>query len=144
MILIAVLSLLAACGGGPAPIQPTPLPTLTPTPRSTALPPVATEQPLGSANRPYQVVLVPPENSSATGTSLETFLNNRTGATFKVQIVASYGDVLNALCSDVPTFGWVDGLSLLAANAQGCSTPTIKLKRGTQPPASAPISSCAR
>ncbi len=131
IVVTVLLFLLAACGGGPAAPTVTPLPSLTPTPRSTALPPVATEQALGSADRPYQVVLVPPENSSATGTALETFLTNRTGETFKVQIASGYGDVLSALCSDVPTFGWLDGLSLLAAEAQGCSTPALRIKIGT-------------
>jgi phosphonate transport system substrate-binding protein len=103
----------------------------TPTPRSTALPTVATQEAIGSEGRPYQVVIVPPASSAATGTSLQNFLKARTGKVFKVEIVNSYGDVLKALCSDVPTFGWVDGPALLAANAQGCSTLAIKVRLGS-------------
>jgi phosphonate transport system substrate-binding protein len=95
------------------------------------LPTVATQEAIGSQARPYQVVIVPPASSSATGTSLQNFLKARTGKAFKVEIVGSYGDVLNALCSDVPTFGWVDGPALLAADAQGCSTLALKVRLGS-------------
>jgi ABC-type phosphate/phosphonate transport system substrate-binding protein len=129
--LIVLVAIAAACGGGAKPIPPTLPPAPTPTPRSTALPTVATQEAIGSESRPYQVVIVPPASSSATGTSLQNFLKDRTGKTFKVEIVNSYADVLSALCSDVPTFGWVDGLALLAADAQGCSTLALKITQGS-------------
>jgi len=128
--LIALSLLLAACGGVTTPVPPTPTPTLTPTPRSTALPPAATEQALGSSNRPYQVVFVPPKDSTSTGTSVATFLQDRTGLAFKADVKAS-ADALNDLCvSENPTFAWVDGLTLLTAQAQGCGTIAARYKVG--------------
>src|SRR5262249_21931376 len=85
LIVLVLGSTLAACGGGATPIAATLPPPPTPTPRETLLPTVGTSVPLGSSDRPYQVILVPPKDSTATGTSLETFLNDRTGLKFKVQ-----------------------------------------------------------
>lgn len=128
MTLFVLAAILVACGGGATAVPPTLPPSATPTLRPTLLPTVGTSVPLGSENRPFQVILVPPKDSSETGTSLAKFLNDRTGLVFKVEIVSSYGDVLAALCGDTPTFGWVDGWAMLAAQAQGCSTPALKIQ----------------
>ncbi len=118
--------IIVACGGGPVNIQSTPLPTDTPTPRATPLPTVPTAVPYGSTNQPFEVVLVPPQDSTATGKSLADLLNNNTNRTFKVIIAASNAEVLTALCGPVPTVAFVDGWTLAAAQAQGCATPVIK------------------
>jgi ABC-type phosphate/phosphonate transport system substrate-binding protein len=129
---VLVLSLLlASCGSGGQTVLPTLPPTSTPLPRSTPLPTVGTQVPLGSTERPFLIALVPPKDSTATGTSLGTFLSERTGMTFKVDVYTSYGDVLTSLCGETPTFAWVDGLTLLAAQAQGCAAPALKFRRGT-------------
>jgi ABC-type phosphate/phosphonate transport system substrate-binding protein len=128
MTVFVLATILVACGSGATAIPPTLPPSATPTLRPTLLPTVGTSVPLGSEARPYQVILVPPKDSSETGTSLAKFLNDRTGLAFKVEIVSSYGDVLAALCGETPTFGWVDGWALLAAQAQGCSTPALKIQ----------------
>jgi phosphonate transport system substrate-binding protein len=130
-VVIVLSLLLASCGGGGQIVQPTLPPTSTPLPRSTPLPTVGTQVPLGSAARPFLIALVPPKDSTATGTSLGTFLSDRTGLTFKVDILTSYGDAMSALCGETPTFAWVDGLTLLAAQAQGCAVPALKFRRGT-------------
>jgi ABC-type phosphate/phosphonate transport system substrate-binding protein len=86
--------------------------------------------PFGGADHPYQVLLVPPATSSETGTALAAFLKDRTGLTFKVNIVQSNSDVLAALCSPTPTFGWVDGWTLFAAIEQGCGNVALRVKQG--------------
>ncbi len=76
-----------------------------------------------------------PEDSTATGTSLETFLNDRTGLSFKVETISSTDpnrpNALDALCGGTPTFGWVDGWTLLAAEALGCAQPVLKARLNT-------------
>jgi ABC-type phosphate/phosphonate transport system substrate-binding protein len=133
LILMAAIS---ACGGGGTPVPATVPPSATPTPHSTALPTVGTTVPLGSSERPFQVVVMLPEDSTATGTSLASFLNERTGLTFKVEVISSTDpnrpNALEALCGGTPTFGWVDGWTLLAAQAQGCAEPVLRLRRNTE------------
>src|SRR5262245_45084743 len=130
-----LMSLLAACGNA-TPIPATLPPTLTPTPKSTPLPTVGTSVPLGSATRPYQVVIMLPEESTATGSSLQEFLNDRTGLTFKVETISATdsnrANALDALCGGTPTFGWVDGWTLLAAEMQDCAAPVLKLRRNLE------------
>jgi ABC-type phosphate/phosphonate transport system substrate-binding protein len=127
-LLLLMFAVLSACGGGATPFPTALPPTLTPTPRSTPLAPVATEDPLGSEVHPYQVILVPASSSSATGTDLAKFLNDRTGKTFKVQLATSASEVLSALCTGTPAFGWGDGWLLLAAQSENCGTTALLIK----------------
>ena len=132
--LSALALLVSACGPTVTPV-PTPLPpTLTLTPRSTILPtPVVTAvSPLGSADRPFQIVLVPPKDSIATGTSLATFLSDTTSKTFNIALQKTDGDILNALCGDKPTIAWVDGWTLLSTLAQNCGFVTARIRNGGQ------------
>lgn len=108
-----------------------PIPTIP----STPLPTVVTQVPYGlvdvTGSPPYVVALVPPPQSDATPSGLEQFLNDKSDPkrTFKVKVLASSADVLTALCSDMPTFGWVDGWTLLAALNRGCGQPVLKVQR---------------
>src|SRR5262245_13490388 len=77
-------------------------PTLSPTPRSTPLPTVQTQVPFGSTDRPYQLLVVPPPDSAATGKSLEDFLQTNLAVPIKVDVVQSDGDIVAALCSPAP------------------------------------------
>jgi ABC-type phosphate/phosphonate transport system substrate-binding protein len=122
VVLLCVTFILAGCGSvGPVA---TPLPAATYTPRATLLPTVATAVPFG-VDKPYEIVLVPPSDSSATGTSLASFVKERTTLAFKVNIVSTNAEVIAALCSATPTFAWVDGWTMLAAQAKGCGTPML-------------------
>lgn len=120
--------LLGACGGRPAATA-TPAPTATPTPISAPLPPVATVIPFGSEDRPYRIYFVPPAESDATGRAVEDALIARSGSTFRAELVTSQAEVLAALCSDNPSFGWVDGWTMLAAIARGCARPLLSIER---------------
>ncbi len=126
---ILIMLMLPACGGNSF-VQPTPRPpTFTPTPRSTPLPTVATQVPLGSESRPYHVAFVAPDQN-ASGSELARYLSDQTSVAFEVDLLSSYAEVLRQLCSDKPTFGWLDGRALLAAQAQGCGVPVLKFQQG--------------
>src|SRR3954468_16764292 len=105
MLLTLVVLALTACGC-PAAIPATHTPAPTPTPRSTPLATVSTPVPFGSADKPYQVVILPPAGSDTSPKALNDFLNERTGQVVKVTLAASQAEVLSALCSPVPTFAW--------------------------------------
>ncbi len=121
---------LAACGGGPAAIAATHTPAPTSTPRATPLPTVGTPVPFGSADKPYQVVILPPTGSDTSPKALNDYLNNRTGQVFKVTLAASEDEALNSVCSSVPTFAWLDSWTLLAAQAKGCGDIVLRIKQG--------------
>lgn len=130
LVTLLITLLIAACGGG-ASVQPTPRPpTATATPRSTALPTVATQVPLGSEARAFHVAFVP-SDKNASGSELARFLSDQTHTAFEVDLLSSYADALRQLCSDKPTFAWLDGRALLAAQAQGCGAPALKFQQGT-------------
>lgn len=128
-LLFGVL-MIAACSSVTQ-AQPTPRPpTATATPRSTVLPTVVTQVPIGSEGRAYHVALVAPD-ANASGSELAAFLNKRLDISFQVDLLPTYADVLRQLCSDKPTFAWLDGRALLAAQAQGCGTAVFKFGQGT-------------
>jgi len=130
LTLLILLSLtLVACGGRSGP-QATRPPDVSPTPRATLLPTVATQVPYGSADKPYQVIVLPPADTSANPQDLADFLKARTNLSFNVTLAATDAEVLEALCGPVPTFAWVDGWVLLAAQAQGCGNITLRIKQG--------------
>jgi ABC-type phosphate/phosphonate transport system substrate-binding protein len=132
LTLTTVFTLLTACGGNLTPTATPEPPTLTLTPRSTALPTLTGTAfvSMGSADKPFQLVLIPPKDSNDTGESLAKALSQATGKVFKVKLVTSNNDVLNALCSSIPTVAWADGWTMLSAAAQGCGTIAAKIKVG--------------
>jgi ABC-type phosphate/phosphonate transport system substrate-binding protein len=113
-------------------VTPTPLPTatLTPTPFSTALPTVEPQATYGGDARPYQLLLQAPDASSNAVDGLESFLNDNAGFTFTVTRAESGAAALTALCGATPTLAFVDGWTLLAAQAQGCARPILSYVRG--------------
>lgn len=124
--------LLAACSGGPATPPPTHLPTATPTPRSTPLPPVPTAVPAGSEGNPLTILMLPQGSRRAAvraAGNLEDMIQELTGLVVDIQTVNSYGEIVAQLCSPVPVAGWVDGLSYIVAEAQGCADPALRVER---------------
>jgi len=49
---------------------------------------------------------------------------------FKEITASSDADLVDTLCGSVPTFAWVDGWTLLAAQAKGCGNVTLQIKQG--------------
>lgn len=132
MVVLALL--LSSCrrfGGG----EPTARPTLTSTPRSTALPPVATAVPVGAADNPLRMAFVAQESRAVTSAiaDLEAALLEVSGLNLIVERVDTDAEALAALCAspngDV-TVAWLNGVAYAAAYAQGCGTAQLQIQRG--------------
>jgi ABC-type phosphate/phosphonate transport system substrate-binding protein len=122
---------LVACGGGGGATPVYVPPVYTPTPLSLPLPTVATQAPFGSTDRPYKVIIVPPKGSDASARPLQTFLGQQMEAqVFTVEVAIKQSEALTALCGEIPTVAWVDGWTLLAAQAQGCGQAVLRIQRG--------------
>ncbi len=117
-------------------VGPTPLPTLSPTPRSTALPALPTSVPLGSTENPLQMYITESNvvSMDADVTNLQAALTDLTGLTINVLLTERPADALAALCASAEStvsIAWLDGLTALAAEAQGCGTMTLVLERNS-------------
>ncbi|MFO7322497.1 MAG: PhnD/SsuA/transferrin family substrate-binding protein [Chloroflexota bacterium] len=111
------------------------MPTATPTPRSTPLPPVPTAIPSGSEENPVRMVIVPASSGLSArraARELETSLSERTGRAVEVVLADRYAEALAALCDSVGgvvNVAWLDGVSYAAAEAQACGTPLLQVER---------------
>jgi hypothetical protein len=126
---LATSLLLAACGaaGGRATQVVFSAPQFTPTPLSEPLPTVATQVPFGVEGRPYRVIVV---SDTGGGRALNDFLNEQTGRAFEVRLVETSAEGLALLCGEIPAFLFSDGLTMLAAQNQGCGRPALLVERG--------------
>lgn len=115
--------------------------TLTPTPRSTPLPPVATAVPPGMEENPVSMVIRPPRGAVAVVSEVqiadfEQALLEQTGLVIDVQVVERFAEALAALCGSTPTrvsVAWLDGLTYAAAVAQGCGSSVLQIERDSSP-----------
>lgn len=136
-LLLCSVLLIAACRrAGIA--GPTLQPTLTVTPRSTALPTIEPTQTPGSEENPVVLLInrpVGPSNSAtnrATQAVETTFLNDAE-LTVDVNTVDLSADILAALCdvnSDDYITAWVDAMTFAAAQALDCVEPLLQATRG--------------
>jgi ABC-type phosphate/phosphonate transport system substrate-binding protein len=133
----AVFFLAAGCRRLGAEVQATLQPTLTITPRSTALPSLATAVPLGEADNPLQMIIHPEGGIKAvqgSATDFEDAVKNESGLIIQVKLVERYAEALAALCDSsggTIAVAWLDGLSYTAALAQNCGQPLMQVKRGS-------------
>jgi ABC-type phosphate/phosphonate transport system substrate-binding protein len=123
--------LLTACRDIAATLPP---PTPSPTPRSTALPAIPTAPPVGSANNPIRIgfVAADAEGVQEAVELLTTALNDANPLTVEFVAYPRPADALAALCASpegTPTAVWLDGLSALAAEAQGCGDLALVVER---------------
>jgi len=146
---ICLLLLVTSCRRLPV-APPTVKPSITPTPRSTALPPIPTSIPLGTTSNPVHIVFVvsqdnqsqatPDSNATAepsaasTASDLEKALLGSTQINVKVDVVTSDADALTALCASpkgTVSAAWMGGLSYAAAFAQNCGSAALEVQRGS-------------
>lgn len=103
---------------------------------STPLPPVARSE--AQADDQYQFVIASGINAGSEGqiASLGSFINSKTILTAsETQITftmasLSGSEAIDALCGTTPTFAFVDGWTMLAAQARGCAKPVLQVQRG--------------
>ncbi len=142
LFLLLLPLVLLACGGGEgnATAVPTARPTLTATPRSTELPPVATPVRVGTDPRPMQLAfLTPPDASTrqaatdlaeALEAELSTFqLGLYDGLAVEVEFLEDTPSALDALCDGQDSAVFVDAMTYAAA-AQNCGAlPALQVVR---------------
>lgn len=138
ILLLGILIIASACrrqgdAGGP-----TPLPTLTPTPRSTPLPALPTAIPIGQEGNPLQMVIHPPGDLSdarEAAADFEAAILDQSGLVIQVELVNRDAEALAALCdssSGQVAVAWLNGLAYLAAQAQNCGQPALQVERGAR------------
>lgn len=137
LIGLALLLLLAGCRRQEATIEITGLPASSPTPRSTPLPEIATAVPAGQEGNPVQMVIysAAPRAAANFTARFETALNEASGLAIQVQVVSRYAEALAALCASADgtvSAAWMDGITYMAAVAQGCGEPVLMVERGTR------------
>lgn len=133
-VLIA-LFFLAGCRPQETAVQSAPVVLATATPRSTPLPEVATAIPAGVEGNPIQMVIysAAPRAAANFASRFETALVEASGVAVEVLIVDRYAEGLAALCDSAGgkvSVAWVDGLTYMAAIAQGCGEPVLLVERG--------------
>ncbi len=123
---------------------PTTRPTLTPTPRSTALPPVPTTMPVGSEANPLHMKIVSPSGSSqgfgVAISAVEKLLLDSTQISVSIELVETDAEALAALCASpngTVTTAWLGGLAYEAAKAEGCGSAALQVERGQNDSSSA-------
>jgi ABC-type phosphate/phosphonate transport system substrate-binding protein len=131
---VLLLLCIIAAGCRRIDVGPTPIPTLSPTPRSTALPALPTSVPLGSEANPIQmmVVLSDPTAIATELTAFQTAITDATGLSVQIIAVERPAEALAAICASpegVVSVAWLDGLTALAADAQGCGDLTLTAVR---------------
>jgi ABC-type phosphate/phosphonate transport system substrate-binding protein len=111
-----------------------PPPTPSPTPRSTALPAVPIASPAGSADNPIRIgfVAANAEAVEEAAEALSTALGDASDLTIEFVAFPRPAEAVAALCASpagTPTAVWLDGLSALAAEAQGCGDLALVTER---------------
>lgn len=141
LILLSILGavlLLAACRRQDIQAGPVIASTLTPTPRSTPLPAIATAIPAGAEGNALQMVIRPDGSMSAARSAIADFeaaILEKSGLTVKVELVERYAEALAALCDSSGgqvSVAWLNGASYVAAKAQNCGAPMLQVERGTR------------
>lgn len=137
IIVLLLAALLTACRRADTE-RATPLPTITPTPISTPLPPIPTAVPSGSEDNPLTLHLLRPAlrgiSASTAASRLAETLTERSGRAVDVVPVDTDAEALAALCDSVGgvvNVAFVGGLTAAAAQAQGCGTAVLWGVRGT-------------
>lgn len=152
MLVLLTAALMAACRPQQAVVATNAPPTISPTPRSTALPTLESAPLAGTEDNPLRLIFVisgsvsARERAQSNALALETALREASetyvergfissAVNVVVEIVGTQAEALDALCaslgSDEAAAVWVDALAYAAASARGCGTPALVVQRGT-------------
>lgn len=137
---LLLLFLLAACLPEEQQLGPQSQATLTPTPRSTPLPPVPTVIPPGMEDNPIQMVIRAASGrrdliSDAQVENFQEAILDQSGLIVQITLVDRYAEALAALCDSRPTnvvVAWLDGVSYEAAKALDCGEPILQIERDSE------------
>lgn len=136
ILLLVLLILLLVSGCRRAGLAgPTPIPSATPTPRSTPLPPVSTPVPPGAEANPVRMVLRPASSLATARTAavaVAAVLSEQSGLTLDIVLADRPAEGVGALCESVDnavTVAWLDGVSYAAAVERGCGQPALLVER---------------
>ncbi|WP_228845230.1 PhnD/SsuA/transferrin family substrate-binding protein [Phototrophicus methaneseepsis] len=130
LIPLVSFMLLIASACGPAAVQPTLRPTVTPF--STPLPWINTPVAAGTASNPLRMVLIPADFEAAQerASDFETLLS-ASGVTVDLELAESQADVIRLLCENTSAeeavVAWVDGLGYASARANLCGEAALML-----------------
>ncbi|WP_150288232.1 phosphate/phosphite/phosphonate ABC transporter substrate-binding protein [Rhabdaerophilum calidifontis] len=80
----------------------------------------------GTAANPYRVMLVPADGGTEDGTKADfkpvfDAVTQTTGLHFDIKVGQSYGNVIEAICSDIVEIAWFGPASYLPAKQRGCA-----------------------
>lgn len=86
----------------------------------------AAQQADGTASNPYRVMLVPADGGTEDGTKADfkpvfDAVTQTTGLHFDIKVGQSYGNVIEAICSDIVEIAWFGPASYLPAKERGCA-----------------------
>jgi ABC-type phosphate/phosphonate transport system substrate-binding protein len=134
VFLLVLVVILPACRRR-AEVEPTALPTLTPTPRSTPLPAVATAVPIGSAESPVRMLVQAVgdrDDAETAAGDLQAVLTERTGFTFEIELVERPAEALATLCAAGgagSVVAWLPEVAYGVAALQECGQPLAQVER---------------
>jgi len=129
LVLISIFTLTACGAGSDATLPP---PTITSTPISTELPPIATAIPAGfNADNPIQIVIVPadPEQASDVVNDFEDQLEELTDVSITVMLAETQAEASGLLCnlaSGRQSAVWVNGMTYATSNLQNCGVGVLQ------------------
>ncbi|MBK8028873.1 MAG: PhnD/SsuA/transferrin family substrate-binding protein [Chloroflexi bacterium] len=137
LLCLSLAAVLASCRRGDA--GPVSQPTLTPTPRSTSLPPVATPIPVGAEGNAVRMVFAVGAITSTEEDEVQTAIDGlqaalleETSLIVEVTRAATDAEAITALCDSVAgtvTVAWLNGVAYTAAAAQNCGTAALQVAR---------------
>lgn len=136
LLCLSLAAALSSCRRGDN--GPVSQPTLSPTPRSTSLPPVATPIPVGAEGNAIRMVFAVGATSStedevqAAIDGLQAALLEETSLIVEIERSATDAEAISALCNSVSgpvTVAWLNGVAYTAADAQDCGTAVLQVSR---------------
>lgn len=136
LLLILIVTALAACRREMVEVTPIAQPTASPTPRSTPLPTLPGSIALGDPANPIQIAVLPadPDLANDAAEKLEADLLTRTAYTVKLVTVDSEADAIQQMCdsfSGPVTAAWLSGIGYWTARSRNCGQPLLWIERGS-------------
>jgi phosphonate transport system substrate-binding protein len=110
--------------------QPSPQGPATPPPTAalTLPPPAQRTGPVGSAQRPLVMALLPAQDSAraaASGRAIATALEKATSLQWEVKVPTSYSTTIEGMCAGETDIAWLAPLAVVTARSKNCGEPLL-------------------